>query len=140
MPQSKIKTLQFVSEWKAPQGHTLYVHDIEFDNGDRGKTYLKSKLPTELLGGAEATYTINGAAVRDVVVVRPMSSESASNAPAGYNFNNLNTAGYCVSHAKDLVVAQIMAKDKTLKDPVDAIKKISEELYAHTIDLSTRPF
>lgn len=138
MSQSKIKTIEYVSEYKAPQGHTLYVHNIMFENNDAGKVYLKTKLPTELLGGTECTYTLVGASVKDLQPVKPALSENMPTNNSHGN-NNANIAGYAVRYATDIVTAEIAAKVK-VADPVKRIKDLSEDIYSHIIELGTRPF
>ena len=49
--------LNFTNEFSPNPSTTLYVHQIEFDNGDRGTIYTKTKLPNEIGVGENIVYT-----------------------------------------------------------------------------------
>lgn len=48
--------LNFTNEFSPNPSTTLYVHQIEFDNGDRGTIYTKTKLPNEIGVGENIVY------------------------------------------------------------------------------------
>lgn len=55
----KVVKLTFKNEWSPNPNQTLYVHEIEFDNGDKGSIYAKSKLPNEIQAGESIVYTFS---------------------------------------------------------------------------------
>lgn len=55
--KAKITRTVFKNEWTGPNG-SVYYHDIELDNGDKGSIGSKEKMPAKLNPGQELTYTI----------------------------------------------------------------------------------
>ena len=55
----KVVKLTFKNEWSPNPNQTLYVHEIEFDNGDKGSIYAKNKLPNEIQAGESIVYTFS---------------------------------------------------------------------------------
>lgn len=53
---SKIKSIEFKSEWPNPRGGVVYYHNIEFENGDKGDIGTKEK--DSLRVGDEIEYTV----------------------------------------------------------------------------------
>lgn len=58
MPTAKITKMQFKNEWESPQGGTIFYHNIELDNGDKGSIGAKKKEPDFLAVGSELEYTL----------------------------------------------------------------------------------
>lgn len=56
MAKSKIKSIEFKSEWANPKGGVVYYHEIEFENGDNGQIGTKEK--NSLKVGDEFEYTL----------------------------------------------------------------------------------
>ncbi len=96
---AKITRTVFKNEWKGTNG-TVYYHDIELDNGDKGSIGAKEQMPSKLNPGSELTYTIDNGKIKAV-------------APAGGGFQGgrkgpdpkVQVVGFAMSYTKDLVVA-----------------------------------
>lgn len=108
--KAKITRTVFKNEWKGQNGSVFY-HDIELDNGDKGSIGAKEQMPAKLNPGQELTYTIDNGKIKAV-------------APAN-NFGGGGRKGpdpktqmiaFAMSYTKDLVVA-----DKVKIDQLPAI-------------------
>lgn len=113
---SIIKSVQFKNEW-TKDGNTIYFHNIELENGDKGSIGTKEKLPAKLSIGTELTYTIDGERIKAI-----------AKAPAFKGGGGFKTepyehkmAGMAFSFAKDLVVAG--------KVEVSKIEAVAEKIY-----------
>lgn len=98
--KAKITRTTFKNEWTG-NGNTVYYHDIELDNGDKGSIGSKEKMPARLNPGQELTYTIDNGKIKAV-------------APAGGGFTGGGKKGpdpkvqltaFAMSYTKDLIVA-----------------------------------
>jgi len=100
--KAKITRTVFKNEWAGTNG-TVYYHDIELDNGDKGSIGSKEKMPTKLNPGTELTYTIEGNKIKAV------------SAPVGGGFQGggggkrgpdpkVQIVGFAMSYTKDLII------------------------------------
>ncbi len=101
--KAKITRTVFKNEWKGDKGSVFY-HDIELDNGDKGSIGSKEMNPAKLNPGQELTYTIENGKIKAV-------------APAGGGFQGggfagrkgpdpkAQVVGFAMAYTKDLVVA-----------------------------------
>lgn len=110
--KAKITRTVFKNKWEG-NGNTVYYHDIELDNGDKGSIGAKEQMPSKLNPGQELTYTIDGNKIKAV------------NTPSGGGFAGggkkgpdpkVQIVGFAMSYTKDLIVA-----DKVKIDQLPAI-------------------
>jgi len=138
MKTSVITKCKFSGDWKAPNGDTLYFHNIELKNGDSGNVATAEKYATKIEVGKEVSYTIN-----DKMKIKLSQEEGHDNTPKTYSGSNAaynrqakpkrsytkkpeDFLGYACSYAKDLVVAgKATAKD------IKAYETAAEKIYAH---------
>jgi hypothetical protein len=105
--KAKITRTVFKTEWAGPNG-SVYYHDIELDNGDKGSIGSKEKMPAKLNPGSELTYTIrenpNG----------PDKIKAVNTPSGGGGFSGggkkgpdpkVQIVGFAMAYTKDLVVA-----------------------------------
>ncbi len=100
MKKSKIVKIQFTKPWDSGKG-TVYFHDVEFENGDRGQCGLQKELPPDYEIGTEHEYelTPNGNYPNKIKFNKPKSS-------GGGGFSKpVNNAGFALSYAKDVLIA-----------------------------------
>jgi hypothetical protein len=106
--KAKITRTVFKNEWSGPNG-TVYYHDIELDNGDKGSIGSKEKMPAKLNPGSELSYTIDGNKIKTV------------NTPSGGGFAvgarkapdpKVQIVGFAMAYTKDLVVAGKITPDQ----------------------------
>jgi hypothetical protein len=97
--KAKIVRVVFKNEWAGPKG-SVYYHDIELDNGDKGSIGSKEKMPAKLNPGSELTYTIDAGKIK------------AAQAQGGFNGGGkkgpdpkVQIVGFAMAYTKDLVVA-----------------------------------
>lgn len=107
--KAKITRTVFKNEWKGPNGSVFY-HDIELDNGDKGSIGAKEQMPAKLNPGQELTYTIDNGKIKAVA--------PANNFGGGKKGPDPKTQmiAFAMSYTKDLVVA-----DKIKIDQLPAI-------------------
>ena len=100
--KAKIVRTVFKNEWTG-NGNTVYYHDIELDNGDKGSIGSKEKMPSKLNPGSELTYTIDGNKIKAV-------NSQPSGGFGGGGFAKkvdpkVQIIGFAMSYTKDLIVA-----------------------------------
>lgn len=151
----KVKSFTFTKEWVNPQQQTLYVHTIEFENGDKGSCWCKTQNPAAYAPGAELGYESPG---NDRIKINRVIVQQPTQNPNPYpnkmtESRKADNIGLAFAHAKDIVVAKInqqtellkletggpaaVAKKATVKkdsdmliyDPTDDICKTAESIY-----------
>jgi hypothetical protein len=121
--KAKITRTTFKNEWNG-NGNTVYYHDIELDNGDKGSIGTKEKMPARLNPGQELTYTIDGNKIKAV-----------NTAQGGGGFSGggkkgpdpkVQIVGFAMSYTKDLIVAGKITVDQ-LPPIFDKIHKLMSD-------------
>lgn len=152
----KVKAFTFVKEWLNPQQQTLYVHNIEFENGDKGSCWCKTQNPVQYSSGAELAYEMPGndkIKINRVIVQQSTQSPNSNYYPKMNESRKVDSIGLAFAHAKDIVVAKINQQTEMLKletggpaavakkatarkdndfliyDPTDDICKTAESIY-----------
>ena len=117
---SKITACTFNNSWNPPTGGVLYLHSLSFENGDMGKIYAKTQMPSELAVGKILTYNINEK-LQIKIVESPNNNSSAAGKPF-VSPKQADIIGLSFSYAKDLMVASIAQGVVYKKIPDDFIK------------------
>jgi hypothetical protein len=104
---AKITRTTFKSEW-AGNGNTVFYHDIELDNGDKGSIGTKEKMPPRLNPGQELTYTIEGTKIKAVNKQQGGFSGGGKKGPDP----KVQIAGFAMAYTKDLIVADKIKIDQ----------------------------
>lgn len=107
---SKITRTIFKNEWANPKGGSIFYHEIELENGDKGQIGAKDKEPAKLNPGQMLTYTIEGNKIKAVV------QQNGFNSAGGFKKTTVDPRvqfiGFSHAYAKDLAVAgKIELKD-----------------------------
>lgn len=110
--KAKITRTVFKNEWAGPNG-TVYYHDIELDNGDKGSVGSKDKMPAKLNPGQELTYTIDGNKIKAVNATQGFTGGGGGKKGPD---PKVQIVGFAMAYTKDLVVA-----DKIKIDQLPAI-------------------
>ncbi len=105
----KVKSFTFTKEWVNPQNQTLYVHNIEFENGDKGSCWCKTQNPIQYAPGAELGYESPG---NDRIKINRVIVQQPTQNPNSYpnkmtESRKADNIGLAFAHAKDIVVAKI---------------------------------
>lgn len=106
--KSKVKSASFKKEWKGREG-TMFDHNIEFENGDKGVYQSNQKEQTTFKQGEEVDYSIvsrlrNG--FTDIVIKPAFKNRSGGNFKKSYEKNyKADFISFAASYTKDLVVA-----------------------------------
>lgn len=105
----KVKSFTFTKEWVNPQNQTLYVHNIEFENGDKGSCWCKTQNPIQYAPGAELGYESPG---NDRIKINRVIVQQPTQNPNSYpnkmtESRKADNIGLAFAHAKDLIVAKI---------------------------------
>lgn len=100
MKKSKISNIQFTKTWSGEKG-TVYYHDIEFENGDKGQAGFKSEVPAEYEIGTEHDYELipNGNYAAKIKFIK-----QSGGGKGGFS-KPANNAGFALSYAKDILIA-----------------------------------
>lgn len=102
--KAKITRTTFKNEWKGDKGSVFY-HEIELDNGDKGEIGAKEQLPSKLNPGEELTYTIEaGKYGNKIKAVAPTGGGFAGGGRKGPE-PKTQIIGFAMSYSKDLIVA-----------------------------------
>lgn len=119
---AKITRTVFKNEWANPKGGSIYYHEIELDNGDKGQIGTKEKEPAKLNPGQILTYTLeqtgNGTRIKVVNggVAPGMKRAAGSN------------ASFAMAYAKDVVIGS-WAEHSPKKLTSEELFKIAEKMY-----------
>lgn len=99
--KAKITRTTFKNEW-TPQngGNTVYYHDIELDNGDKGSIGSKEKMPAKLNPGQELTYTIDAGKIK---AVQAATGGFGGGGKKGSD-PKVQIVGFAMSYTKDLII------------------------------------
>lgn len=121
----KVKSFVFTKEWVNPQQQTLYVHTIEFENGDKGSCWCKTQNPSAYAPGAELGYESPGndrIKINRVIVQQPTApAQPYSNKMT--ESRKVDSIGLAFAHAKDIVVAKINLQREMMASLPDASTK-----------------
>jgi hypothetical protein len=118
--KAKITRAVFKNEWSG-NGNTVYYHDIELDNGDKGSIGSKEKMPAKLNPGNELTYTIDNGKIKAVNAQVGGGGFSGGGGKKGPD-PKVQIVGFAMSYTKDLIVAD--------KIKVDQLPAIFEKIHA----------
>lgn len=126
---SKVKSFTFTKEWVNPQHQTLYVHAIEFENGDKGSCWCKTNMPAAYAPGAELGYEMPGndrIKINRVIVQQPTQNPNSYQYPKMTESKKADSIGLAFAHAKDIVVAKIqLQREITTAFPKQTATKTS---------------
>lgn len=102
--KAKITRTVFKNEWAGPNG-TVYYHDVELDNGDKGSIGSKEKMPAKLNPGQELTYTIE-ADTRGGFKIKAMNANAGGGFGGGRKGPDpkVQIVGFAMSYTKDLII------------------------------------
>ena len=118
--KAKIVRTVFKNEWKGTNGSVFY-HEIELDNGDKGQIGAREQMPSKLNPGQELTYTIEtsdrGNKIK-AVSAAPAFGGGGKKGPDP----KVQIVGFAMSYTKDLIVAD--------KVKIDQLPGIFEKIHA----------
>lgn len=97
---AKITRTTFKQKWTGGGGNTVFYHDIELDNGDKGSIGAKEEMPSKLNPGSTLTYTIDGNKIKAVQAANTGTFQGKK-APDP----KVQIIGFAMSYTKDLIVA-----------------------------------
>jgi hypothetical protein len=108
--KAKIVRTVFKNEWKGSSGSVFY-HEVELDNGDKGQIGTKEQMPAKLNPGQELTYTLE---------VTDKGNRIKAVAPQGFPMGGgkkgpdpkVQIVGFAMSYTKDLIVADKVKIDQ----------------------------
>lgn len=105
--KAKITRTVFKNIWNNPQGGSVFYHEIELENGDKGQIGCKEQMPSKLNPGNELTYTIEttdrGTRIKAINPVQ--SSFSSGGAKKPVQDPKVQMISFSMSYTKDLIVA-----------------------------------
>lgn len=125
--KAKITRTTFKNEWTG-NGNTVYYHDIELDNGDKGSIGSKEKMPAKLNPGQELTYTIE-ADNRGGFKIKAVNPQQGGGGFTGGRKGpdpKVQIVGFAMSYTKDLIVAGKI-EIKQLPETFDRIHKLMSD-------------
>lgn len=110
---------------------TMYVHEVAFDNGDKGEYNSKTDTCQKFVEGQEADYTIETTRTGNYTntKIKHLSPETSGNSGGGFSGGKKSFAGnesFALSYAKDLACAHI-EKGKEMK--AEQVIQVAEAFY-----------
>ncbi len=115
----KIQKCAFTKSWNAPDGNTIYYHEVLFNGDDQPYIYgSKSKEPDFLQAGEELSFLIKDALKR--TITRVQAEQKPTGNPTGYDPGVGAMVGNAITNAVNLVVAG--------KANMDELEIIAEEI------------
>jgi hypothetical protein len=119
---AKITRTVFKNEWQNPKGGSVFYHDIELDNGDKGSIGSKDKEPSKLNPGESLTYTIDNGKIKAV-------APQGQNGFGGFKKQPANNASFAMAYAKDVVIGS-WSEHSPKKLTSEELFKIADKMYA----------
>jgi hypothetical protein len=98
---AKITRTVFKNEWNNPKGGSVFYHDIELDNGDKGSIGAKDKEPSKLNPGQEITYTIESGEKGNKI----KAVNTNANGFNGAKKQPANNSSFALAYSKDILIA-----------------------------------
>jgi hypothetical protein len=104
---SKIKSSSFKREW-AGKDRTIYYHDLELENGDKGSAGAREKNPAKFNVGAEITYTIEVSDKGNTIkLVNQQQQQGFKKGGGGYGPDQrIQNISFAMRYTVDLAVAR----------------------------------
>jgi len=131
---SKVKKCNPTSDWKSPAGTTIYYHEVEFENGDKGTCGRNKKAPDDMSVGSEVEYTITDTKIKFIKQIGQAYMEKSQSSSAVKTYSSKKNPqeflGYAYAYAKDMVIAG-KATDQDVAD----LKFVAEAIYGHIKDM-----
>lgn len=125
MKTSKISKINFVKTWSGEKG-TVYYHDVEFENGDKGNAGFNKECPAEYEIGTTHDYELipnaNPQYASKIKFIKANGGGGKGSKPA-------NNAGFALSYAKDVMIASMNKESKTDVLTSDHCLKLAEKFY-----------
>lgn len=101
----KIQKSAFTKFWNAPDGNTIYYHEVLFNGDEQPYVYgSKSKDPDFLQAGEELSFTIKDALKRTIIRVQTEQSQTKTTT-SSYDGGVGAMVGNAITNAVNLVVA-----------------------------------
>jgi hypothetical protein len=122
--KAKITRTTFKNEWTG-NGNTVYYHDIELDNGDKGSIGSREKMPARLNPGSELTYTIDGNKIKAVNTASSGGGFAGGGGKKGPD-PKVQIVGFAMSYTKDLIVSG-KVEIKLLPETFERIHKLMSD-------------
>jgi hypothetical protein len=126
MKTSKISKINFVKTWSGEKG-TVYYHDVEFENGDKGSAGFNKECPAEYEIGTTHDYELTPNA--NPQYAGKIKFIKANGGGGGFKKNPASNAGFSLAYAKDVLVASIMSPDQTKRLTTDQMFLLAEKMY-----------
>lgn len=102
--KAKITRTVFKNEWNGGNG-TVYYHETELDNGDKGQIGCKDKEPAWLNPGQELNYTIE-TTDKGIKIKRVQEGKGGwSGGGRPQEDPKIKLIGFAMSYTKDLIIA-----------------------------------
>ncbi len=126
---SKITRTVFKNEWNNPKGGSVFYHDIELENGDKGSIGSKEKEPAKLNPGSELTYTLEAGKIK---AVNP--NQNGFSGGGGMKKVPANNASFAMAYAKDVLIASWTSQSamSTVAVPMistDEMLKLADKMF-----------
>jgi len=116
----KIQKSAFTKSWNAPDGNTIYYHEVLFNGDEQPYVYgSKSKDPEFLQAGEELSFTIKDALKRTITRVQTQ-EQLQTKTTTSYDGGVGAMVGNAITNACNLVVAG--------KANLEEIEAIAEEI------------
>ena len=110
---SQIKSSVFKNEYNGANG-TIYYHDLELSNGDKGSVGKKVKNHESIAVGKDFTYELTDGKFKHIT--QPQGQNTYTNSGNKKSFYQkpieVELASYSMSYAKDLVIAKVIQLDQ----------------------------
>lgn len=124
----KIQKCAFTKTWSAPDGNTIYYHEVFFNGDDQPYIYgSKSKEPEFLQAGEELCFTIKDALKRTITRVQTQEQPQTKTTTSSYDGGVGAMVGNAITNAVNLVVAG-KANVEDIEDIAEQICLISNSL------------
>ena len=115
----KIQKCSFTKTWNAPDGNTIYYHEVLFNGDEQPFVYAsKQKEPDFLQAGEELSFMIKDALKRTITRVQTEQKQTATS--TGFDPGVGAMVGNAITNACNLVVAG--------KAKLEEIEVIAEEI------------
>lgn len=127
MKTSKITKINYAKTWNGEKG-TVYYHDVEFENGDKGSAGFNKECPAEYEIGTTHDYELTPNANPQYAGKIKFIKANVGGGKGGFS-KPANNAGFALSYAKDVMIASMAEGSKMPFLNSDQVLILAEKFY-----------
>jgi ATP adenylyltransferase/5',5'''-P-1,P-4-tetraphosphate phosphorylase II len=132
MEATKIKRIDFVSEWKAPQGNVMKKCNVELENGIKGEVYIPEANYLKYTVGTSVNQSYNEKGKLKITLSEAVRTNTPK--PMQNNTQQQHTItyylGFAMGFAKDMAIEEFKKDPKAKEINTERFRALCKDAYA----------